>query len=170
MSFFNLVFLLPGLMAAPVNTGLHDFHLSKAEIHFNAESQSLEISLHLFIDDLELAIRNQGMANPYISTSKETANADSLISVYLNQHFKIEVDGKLVNLHFLGKENSDDLLAIWCYLEGEQIADPRTIKLQNRLLVELFDDQKNIVAFRSARKKEFLLFDARKLEATIVLQ
>jgi hypothetical protein len=96
-------------------------------------------------------------------------NADSLISSYLTHHFNIAVDGRNVEFNFLGKEDSDDLIAIWCYLEGQEIINPKEIKIQNKLLVDLFDDQKNIVSFRSIKKKEFLLFDLKKQEATITL-
>lgn len=157
------------LISGTGSDAMHDFHLSKSDIHYNEDSHTLEISLHLFIDDLELAIQNQGMDNPFISTSKEVSHADSLIANYLEKHFSVEVNGQKINFNFLGKENSDDLIAIWCYLEGENIPDPQVIKLENRLLIEIYDDQKNIVAFRSTRKKEFLLFDLKRQQATINL-
>lgn len=147
----------------------HDFHLSKSEVYYNRVNQSLEVSLHLFIDDLEVAMQNAGIDETFIATSKEIENADSLISQYLNDHFSITVDGKEIEFNFLGKEDSDDLLAIWCYLEGEQVTNPREIQIKNKLLVEVFDDQKNIVAFSSEKKQEFLLFDLKKQVATIAL-
>ena len=154
---------------SPAHTDLHAFHLSKSEIYYNKNNLSFEISLHLFIDDLEEAMKNAGMVNPYISTSKEIPDADSLISVYLDEHFSLIADGQKINFNFLGKEDSEDLIAIWCYLEGEEVENPKEITLQNKLLVEVFDDQKNIVAFRSEKKQEFLLFDIKKQEATIQL-
>lgn len=152
-----------------VTKELHDFHLSKSEIFYNKSNKSLEVSLHLFIDDLEMAIQNAGMENPYISTDKEMDSADSVISAYLNQHFSILVDGNRIQFTFLGKEDSNDLIAIWCYMEGENVINPKNITLRNSLLTEVFDDQKNIVAFRSDSKQEFLLFDLKKQEATISL-
>ncbi|NND32051.1 MAG: hypothetical protein HKN76_05620 [Saprospiraceae bacterium] len=148
---------------------LHDFHLSKTEVHYNEENESLEISLHIFIDDLELAMIQSGMENPNFSTSKEHIKADSLLGAYLTHHFSVIVDGQKVVFDFLGKEYGEDLTAFWCYLEGQNITSPKKIKLQNRLLLDLFDDQKNVVAFTSAKKKEFMLFDHKKQEATINL-
>ena len=148
---------------------MHDFHLSKSEVYYNRINQSLEVSLHVFIDDLEVAMQKSGIDQTYIATSKEIENADSLISQYLNDHFSIAVDGRRIQFNFLGKEDSDDLLAIWCYLEGEEVTNPREIQIKNKLLVEVFDDQKNIVAFSSEKKQEFLLFDLKKQVATITL-
>jgi hypothetical protein len=165
---FLSVFFQPLWNPSP-GESMHAFHLSKAEVFYNENNRSMEVSLHLFIDDLEAAMQNSGYPNPYISTSKEVENADSLISHYLTQHFGMAVDGSTVHFDFLGREDSDDLLAIWCYLEGKEISTPKEIKMQNKLLIDLFNDQKNIVSFRSARKKEFLLFDLKKQEATITL-
>lgn len=161
--------LFKSLVPIDTDAGKHDFHLSKSEIFYNRSNQSLEVSLHLFIDDLEAGIQNAGMNNPYISTTKELDAADSLISVYLDQHFSILVDGHRVEFNFLGKEDSNDLIAIWCYLEGENVINPKRVTLQNNLLTEIFADQKNIVAFKSDTKQEFLLFDLKKQEATIDL-
>ena len=163
--YFISIFISPLLF----NDFFHDFHLSKAEVHYNEQNQSLEISLHIFVDDLELAMIELGMENPNFSTSYEHVKADSLLAAYLADHFSVTVDGHRVNFTFLGKEDGEDLTAIWCYLEGKNIPSPKRIRVQNRLLLDLFDDQKNIVAFTSATKNEFILFDHKKQEITIKL-
>jgi hypothetical protein len=149
--------------------GLHDFHLSKAEVHYNEVNQSLEVSLHLFLDDLEDGMIKNGMENPNFSTSQEHPQADSLLNVYLESHFAAVIDDQKISFTFLGKEDGEDLTAIWCYLEGKNIPPPKKIELENKILVDLFEDQKNIVAFTSKQKKEFLLFDLKKQKATINL-
>ena len=148
---------------------LHDFHLSKAEVHYNEQNQSLEISLHIFLDDLEDGMMQIGMENPNFSTSQEHPKADSLLYVYLASHFAAIVDDQKISFDFLGKEDGEDLTAIWCYLEGKNVPPPKKIEIENTILVDLFDDQKNIVAFTSPMKKEFLLFDLKKQKATIKL-
>ncbi len=148
---------------------LHDLHLSKAQVHYNVQSESFEVSMHIFIDDLELAMQEANLENPRIATNREHEKADSLIHVYLDKHFSVVADGKKVNFEFLGKEDSDDLLAIWCYLEGTQIPKPDQLSIANRILVDLYDDQKNILAFTSDFRKEFFMFDDKKTELTIDL-
>ena len=170
MYLLNLVVVLYAIWYGVPSTSMHDFHLSKSEIFYNSDNQSLEISLHLFIDDLEVAMQNAGMSNPYIATGKEVPDADSLIAQYLNEHFGVLANGEEVRFNFLGKEDSEDLIAIWCYLEGEGVKNPKEITLLNKLLIEVFDDQKNIVAFKSATRQEFLLFDTKKQEAIIQVQ
>ena len=39
----------------------HDFHLSKSKIKYRSESKTWEISAHIFIDDLQEAIKQKGV-------------------------------------------------------------------------------------------------------------
>jgi len=93
---------------------LHEFHLSKCQIDYVQEEQSLQISLHLFIDDLEETLRNGGQDDLFICTDKEAPEAEQYIVDYLRDHFKIKVDQQAVSFSFLGKEVSEDLIGVWC--------------------------------------------------------
>ncbi len=149
--------------------GLHDFHLSKTEVHFNEHAQSLEITMHLFIDDLELAMGAQGMKDLYIATEKERADADGLIGKYIASAFELRVNDQMVTLNFLGKEESEDLIAIWCYLEKKEVTDIQSISIKNSLLTEIYDDQKNMVSFKGNGIKKFWLFDKSKQMENLTL-
>ncbi len=163
--------LLPYLLVAATLSGgdEHDLHLSKAQVHYNANNSSLEVSLHIFIDDLEAAMALVGMDSLYIATNKEHPKADSLIAEYLEQTFVIAVDGRPVPFNFLGKEESDDLIAIWCYLEGLSVPPPAEVKITNQLLVDLYDDQRNMVAFTAPDLKKYFLLDTKEHVAKIRL-
>ena len=63
----------------------------------------------------------------------------------------------------LGKEISKDLAGVWCYLEIPNIEAIKQLKIQNQLLLEVFDDQKNIVHIRGPKgKKGGLIFGRGK--------
>jgi hypothetical protein len=47
--------------------------------------------------------------------------------------------------NFLGKEPSGDYQGAWCYIEVENVAQLSIINIQNNLLMEIFDDQKNVI-------------------------
>ena len=152
-----------------LTTGMHDLHLSRAAIHYNASQESFEVTVHIFIDDLEIAMTGDSPSYLRIATERERPEADSMIDLYLRQHLIVEADGQPLNWAFLGKEESDDLIAIWCYLEITNVRDPRKIRIQNSILTEVYDDQKNIVSFTSPTKKAFFLLDRKKQEAMIGL-
>ena len=79
------------------------------------------------------------------------------------------MNGENVDYTFLGKEVSEDLQAVWCYLEIENINSIKELKIKNQLLTSLFDDQKNIVSITSTAegRKGYFLFDKKTFEDTV---
>jgi len=142
---------------------LHDFHVSKCLVEYNEEERALQVSMHLFIDDLEEALRLQGADKLFICTELEAADAETHIRRYLEAHFRLETNGEPVAFEFLGKEISDDLAAVWCYLEVTGVGRLDQLTVTNRILTEVYDDQKNIVSvFGPEEKKGLLLFQKGK--------
>ncbi len=152
-SFITFIFLL---MYPPNGTlNLHEFHLSKCTIDYKEEEASLQISLHIFIDDLELALQERGADKLFIGTEKEIEDADLFLSKYLKERLALEINGKLnEEAIYLGKETSEDLLAVWCYLEIKGIKKLKSINVKNQILQELFDDQKNITRIIGPNKDQ----------------
>lgn len=154
-----------------MSSSLHDFHVSKTEVHYKSETESLQLSVHVFIDDLELALAPYSENILNLLSDKEHPDSDSLISLYFNEVFKFSVDGQEVMPSYLGKEISDDFEGAWCYLEQEDLASFDQLTIRNTLLCEVFDDQKNIVSFKIDNKsKAFNILDKEESELTIDLE
>jgi len=154
--------LLPVFFGFTINYSLpeHEFHVSKCLIEYNEKEQALQITLHLFIDDLEEALRLQGADKLFICTEKEHEEAEGYIAKYLQQKFTVGLEGKVRDYHFLGKEISEDLMAVWCYLEIENVPDINQLHVKNALLMDAFDDQKNIIRIVGPQKKKaYFLFN-----------
>ncbi len=130
----------------------HDFHVSKSEIHYRSDEQAVQISINLFIDDLELALQSYSGEELKLFSKYEYASADSLISLYLSDHFVLEINGLTSPAQYLGKEISDDLMASWCYLEITNLEQVQSMSINNTIFYKEFDDQKNIVNFKKDRK------------------
>ena len=153
--FFFLFLLSNGMMAKALPVyNFHEFHVSKCQIEFNLQEKALQISMHIFIDDLEEALRNNGSGKLFIGTEKETDQADDSFFQYLTTHFQLKVNDKEVKYYFVGKETSEDLQAIWCYLEITNIEAVENIVVENSLLMETFVDQKNIIHIIMPNKKQ----------------
>ena len=148
--------------------GYHDFHISKCLVEYNEAERALQISLHLFIDDLEEALRRQGADKLFICTEKEADDAEGHIQRYLEQNFIIEANGAEIAFDFLGKEISDDLAAVWCFLEITGIEKLKELKITNKLLTEVFDDQTNIVSIIGPGGKKGVLLLKKGEEAESV--
>ena len=161
-SFFLLICLW--LTGAPA----HDFHVSKCLVEYSAADKALQISLHVFVDDLEEALRQQGHDHLQIGASKEDPQAEEYLRDYLRKSFLVEVDDRQREVNLLGKELSDDYLAVWCYLEISGIEDFSKLKLTNTILMDLFDDQTNLVTVRGpGGKRGGFLFQKGKAEGTV---
>ncbi len=169
MNYLFLWLLIGIIPILPVEVSEHEFHMSKCEIAFNKEEKALQIILHLFIDDLEATLAEEGITKMYICTDKEHADAEKNMTNYLNDNFVLEVNGEKVDYSFLGKEVSEDLQAVWCYLEIENVSTIKELKIKNQLLTSLFDDQKNIVSITSSAegRKGYFLFDKKTFEDTV---
>ncbi len=157
------LFLLP-------NLAVHDLHISNCEIEYKAEDTTLQISLRIFIDDLETALVNRGAEDLYLFTKKEHAEAEDKIIAYIHDMVKLEVDGQAIEYNYIGKEMSDDLAAVWCYLEIEDVDINTSLSIENRILMDLYDDQRNIVKVKlSKTKKGHFLFDPTDFKGEIQL-
>ena len=138
----------------------HEFHISNCEIEHLAADKSITIVLHLFIDDLELNLKNLGYDSLYISTGKESERTNDILGSYFKEKLNLTADAEKINLIFLGKETSEDLMAIWCYLEATDIPDFNEITIENKILLDTYSDQKNITSFlKSNGKKIHFLFE-----------
>ena len=65
----------------------------------------------------------------------------------------MESAGKKLEAEFLGKEPSADFQALYCYLEVPLSKPLESFRLSNDLLLEIFEDQKNMVIVSRNRKQ-----------------
>ena len=154
MNFVNLFLFIFSLSASSA----HEFHVSKCLIKYNEASSSLEISMHIFLDDLEDALEINGIKNLYLCTENEAVGAEDHIVAYLARQFQVKLNGIDLELNFIGKELSDDLAAVWCYLEIYDITPEGELEISNEILFDLFDDQKNITSVKLPSGNEYFLF------------
>jgi len=147
----------------------HAFHLSKCLMEYNSEEKAIQISMHIFLDDLEDALREKGHDKLFLCTPKETPEAEQHMEDYLRAHFKLVVNGKEKTYNFLGKEASEDLQAAWCYIEVEDVEDLTELEVSNDLLIEVFEDQKNVVHLLGPNKKRgTLLLQKGRIKEKVV--
>jgi hypothetical protein len=126
-----------------VLSGLHPLHVSVTDIVHDEKERELEITMRIFTDDLEAAIRAQrnsadlDLLNPAQSTTNE------LVKDYVLQRFSVSLDGKNQVLNFLGTQVEDD--ALLCYIQVRAVKKWKTIEVLNSIITEVYDDQSNLV-------------------------
>ncbi len=146
--------ILIGLLSPSV---VHKFHVSKCLVEFNESEQALQISMHLFTDDLELALSQQGADSLFICTRMEKPDAERYMAEYIQKNFLLEVNGEPVEYEFLGKEPSEDLLGVWCYLEILDVKTVEELKITNNILLEVYDDQKNVISIIGPNRRKGMM-------------
>lgn len=124
-------------------TGAHKFYVSATDIEYNEENRSLQIISHVFIDDLEKLLKERYGQELFLLKKGEHPQADRFIERYLRDKLKIKVNGKEVELNYLGKEYDNDELLL--YIEGPNVASIQNIFVENAVLTDIFPEQKNVI-------------------------
>ncbi len=122
----------------------HPIHLSITEVDYSEKSRALQLTMRIFVDDLELSIRNQtGAEGLDILEPGAGKTTDELVKAYIADRVKMKVDKKMVKLNYLGHEIEGP--AMICYVEVENIKKFTTIEITNKVNLETHDDQSNLV-------------------------
>jgi len=123
---------------------VHPVHISVTDIAFDEKEKELEIVSRIFWDDLEKAIRNtKKQPELNLLEPESPVTTDQLVSEYLQQRFKVTINGKPQKIKYLGHEVESE--AILCYIQVLNEKKVGVIEVFNSVLTELYDDQSNLV-------------------------
>lgn len=129
----------------------HPFHVSVTDIEHDAEAKSVQVSHRIFLDDLELGLKKYHKLEKLDTYEPESpSKLDSLIGAYLKKKVLFLINGESKDFYYLGSELEGD--ARWCYYEIENVERVDEAQVTNVALMEVFDDQQNIVHFKSKGK------------------
>ncbi|MFZ6000540.1 MAG: DUF6702 family protein [Bacteroidota bacterium] len=134
-----MISMLFGLLLAA-----HPIHVSITEVEHNEKAKALQMTLRIFIDDLETSIRNQ-VKEPELDLLQPGAGrtTDQLVKQYLADHFILKVDKKLARQNYLGHEIEGP--ALICYIEVENVKRFTALEFTNRVIHETHQDQSNLI-------------------------
>ncbi len=150
---------------------MHEFHLSKCQIDYNPTDKAVQMTLHLFIDDLEEALLAEGVEKLFLCSDREKKNADRELLAYLQKYFLLHINQESATYNFIGKEVSDDLQGVWVYLEVPEVHHIEQLTINNQLLLALFDDQTNITSVSvPPSKQNYFILERGKSEESITYQ
>lgn len=125
---------------------LHPFHVSITELEIKRET--LQISLRIFTDDLETALKEISGEKIFLNDVSQPKRNFILIRDYLNLKFGYSSGAKEEKIDWLGHEFEDDVC--WIYGQVAVSPDQRIVFVRNEVLIEVFDNQQNIIHFKSS--------------------
>jgi len=145
----------------------HDIHFTKSTIDYNEETQTLQVVMNVFTDDLELAIeRSHEGLDLEIGSENQHAKTDSLVADYLIDHIRYEYGSRNVNFKYIGFEYDYDI----CYLYLE--SDPFAVNNSNyyisvNMFFEVYEDQENVVDLHVKKCEESFIFTSHSAGAEV---
>lgn len=133
----------------------HETYLSVTEIEYNEEAKSLQIISRVFIDDLENVLSKRYQQKISLSYKEDLKKNNSIIQKYLDKKLKINVDGKERQLKLLGCKFDADQVVM--FIEAVNVESFQRVNVENLVLTDLFDSQKNIVHVKKEKTIESML-------------
>ncbi len=121
----------------------HPMHVAICEIEHDPETEALQISQRVFLDDLEETLNHVYFIKMDITHPKNKHFRDSIIQDYILKHLIITVDGKQRRRTYLGHEVDKDVL--WCYIEYYGVKKMNRLHITNTLFFELYKDQNTLI-------------------------
>jgi hypothetical protein len=121
----------------------HPLHISVTEITYDEKEKELEIIMRIFIDDLEASVRASRNSPELNLLEPENTSTDQLLEQYVMPRFAVLLDGRQQVAKYLGHEKDGE--ALLCYIQIGNVKKWKTIEVQNKVIMEMYDDQSNLV-------------------------
>ncbi|NNT71890.1 hypothetical protein HKT18_06650 [Flavobacterium sp. IMCC34852] len=136
----------------------HRFYVAIYQIDFVPQKKRVEITTRIFMDDLNEAVTKAYKKNTNIGTEKETPEDTALLKKYLNENFKLTINGKPKAYNYISSEVESNVVI--CYLSIKEIIKISSIQVENSILTEVHSEQQNIIQFNNNGKKQNLLLSS----------
>lgn len=133
----------------------HETYLSVTEIEYKQEKQNIQIISRVFLDDMEAVLTKRYQKEISLSYKEDLKNNKALLGNYLSKKLMVTVEGQNVQLKFLGSKFDADQIVL--FLEASKIGSFDKVKVENLVLTDLFDSQKNIVHVKKGETIESML-------------
>ncbi len=151
----------------------HSLHQSTAEAEYNPSAQKLEVSLTVFINDLELALMRH--SEKLLSFEKTPPDQfDAIILDYLTESFVLtDASGKPSGIRWVGREQDEESArtndpAVTLYFEIPVKSGLTGCTLRHAVFGNIFKDQVNLLHLKSGAQSLQMSFKAedavKKLE------
>ncbi len=143
---------LAGTAQTPVGT--HPVHVSSTQIELSGDERRLNVTVRLFTDDLEDALRAFG--HPVAIATSPVAAVDSALSAFLRAHLSLSLDGRPpTSGRVTGHRQDPEATTVTFEVPLRTV--PGTIAVVQRVFFDRFDDQVNLIHLRFGSKKRSAL-------------
>jgi hypothetical protein len=152
LKYLLLLAIFPILMASST---AHKFYVSTTNVEYVPEKASIQIISKIFIDDIEDVLEERYGKNVHLAEKKEAENDREYLRKYILQKLTVFVNGAPAKLSYLGQEYETDVMK--AYIEITGVSDLKSLEIENKILMDLFDDQQNIIHIKTPSKSRSLI-------------
>ena len=124
----------------------HDIHFSKSTIDYNEKTNTLQVVINVFTDDLELAIeRSHDGLDLEIGSENQHELTDSLVADYSISQIYFKKNKENVNFSYIGFEYDYDIC--YLYIESDTLSFEQfdEVQIGVHMFFDVYDDQENVV-------------------------
>lgn len=141
----------------------HSVHTSTAEAEYNPQTKNLEVSLTVFVSDLEVALVRQCEREMKMDKTP-AAEFDAQVLAYLAKIFVVtDAVGKVAKMRWVGREmdeasakSGDSALVL--FFEVEMPEGVREATVRNEVFLDVFKDQVNLLQMKKGEEKVEMIF------------
>ena len=155
----------PVTVLGPAAAQAHVFYVSIARVKWNADEARLDVSVRIFTDDLEEAIVAEGGPRLRLWTDQAREDRDRHVSDYLASRLAFRVNGSDRKLTWVGMEDALDATA--CLVQITDVDRVETIEVENRILIDMFDTQANVMRFEIGGEKKYVNLSKKTVRGTV---
>ena len=134
----------------------HKFYVTTTSLRFVESNNSFQITSRLFIEDIESILVQSSIPDFKLAPDNDESVVDSLLTNYFEDNLIFTSVENEFKINFLGKEYKDDMMV--CYLELKFDKLDENINIQNTLLFDFSEEQKNIIHYRNGNQRKSFLF------------
>ncbi|ARV14499.1 DUF6702 family protein [Polaribacter sp. SA4-12] len=149
-----ILFIIPLL-----SFSAHKYYLSLTQIEYRSEKKSVQITINVFMNDIEVALNKDYNIDLRLHTKKELKDNDVYFIKYLKEKLHFKIDDISKEFNYIGKEYDGDL--VYFYLEIENIKEVNSIEIENKILTKHFPEQKNLIKSKVGKKHKSILLTAK---------
>ncbi len=140
----------------------HDIHVSQTK--FNVGKQTITVETKIFYDDLQMAMN----LVPGEELPEEYTNADSLIFSFIKKNLIVKINDKEVIWEYHDSFAADQ--AVWTNITLRTDENSvEKVSVFNKILTDLYADQRNIMSIRSDNNIQRYLLDGKKNDVEYTL-
>jgi hypothetical protein len=151
----SIILLLVPLFAF---SATHKFYVSVTNVVYSKKDDALQITSRIFIDDIEAVFNERYDIEYKLADEKEVDESLAYLQKYLRTKLEVSVNGQVRPHQYIGKKIDNDVVIVFLEVPEIDLSNTKTIEVSNKILMDLFDEQQNIVHLKiNDLKKSYVL-------------